>query len=197
MSIPAWEALPEWMQPPRPSGWEADDLDHAPDLPRHTELIDGALIFMVSPQRSWHARVVENVTRAIREQAPQGFDADREMTVRIDARTRPEPDVLAVTVPFDPDRTRYLPEEVALVVEVVSDESEDRDRGIKPFKYAQAGIRHYWRVEDEKGLPVVHVYELDETTRAYVATGIHRERLRVSVPFAIDIDLTALVPHKG
>ncbi|MGW3634553.1 Uma2 family endonuclease [Streptomyces sp. NPDC005122] len=195
MSTPAWDSLPAWMQPPRPSGWEADDLDQVPDLPRHTELIDGALIFMMSPQRSWHSRVVENVTVALRRQAPEGFDVDREMTVKLDKISRPEPDVLAVRVPFEPDRTRYLPEEVSLVVEVVSAESAGRDRVLKPFKYAQARIPFYWRVEDEKGLPVVHTYELDETTGAYVATGIHRERLTVSVPYDITIDLTSLVPR--
>ncbi|MFC9896182.1 hypothetical protein ACFVMC_21045 [Nocardia sp. NPDC127579] len=51
-------ALPDWFYPPRDSGWEAEDLDNVPELPRHTELIDGALILMVSPQRSWHDRVV-------------------------------------------------------------------------------------------------------------------------------------------
>ncbi|MGW6710613.1 Uma2 family endonuclease [Streptomyces sp. NPDC054956] len=182
------------MFPPRPSGWEADDLDHLPQAPRHTELIDGALIFMMSPQRSWHSRLVENLTFALRQAAPQGFEVEREMTVRLDRSSRPEPDVLVATVGYDPDRTRYLPEEVALVVEVVSDESADRDRSIKPFKYAQAGIPHFWRVEDEQGAPAVHVYELDSLTRSYVATGIHRARLKVPVPFAADIDLTVLTP---
>ncbi len=66
----AWDTLPPWMLPPRPSGWEADDLDNAPDLPRHTELIDGALIFMVSPQRSWHTRVVTRLTTMLDDQTP-------------------------------------------------------------------------------------------------------------------------------
>ncbi|WP_406191289.1 MULTISPECIES: Uma2 family endonuclease [unclassified Streptomyces] len=189
----AWDALPPWMLPPRPSGWEADDLDNAPDLPRHTELIDGALIFMMSPQRSWHARVVTRLTTALEDRAPDGFVIDREMTVKLNAKNRPEPDVLAVTVPYDPDRTRYLPDQVALAVEVVSDESADRDRSLKPVKYAQAGISHYWRIEEENGLPVVHTYELDDTTRAYVATGIYRARMKIAVPFVIDIDLTRLV----
>ncbi|MCC0097555.1 Uma2 family endonuclease [Streptomyces flavotricini] len=186
--------LPEWMLPPRPSGWEADDLDHLPQAPRHTELIDGALIFMMSPQRSWHARLVENLTFSLRKAAPEGIEIEREMTVRLDKRSRPEPDVLAATAAYDPDRTRYLPDEVVLVVEVVSEESADRDRSIKPFKYAQAGIPHLWRVEDEQGEPVVHVYELDTVTRTYVPTGIHRDRLKVAVPFPVDVDLGTLTP---
>ncbi|MGA4841813.1 Uma2 family endonuclease [Streptomyces sp. G45] len=190
----AWEELPLWMRPPRESGWEADDLDHVPDLPRHTELIDGALVFRMSPRRSAHARIVENLTFALRRAAGAAYEVEREMTVRIDKLTRPEPDILAATVPYDPDRTRFLPEEVALIVEVVSPESAHRDRTVKPMKYAEAGIPHYWRVEEESGLPVAHVYELDETTRWYVATGIHRDRLKVAVPFPVDLDLAALAP---
>ncbi|MFK0122190.1 HEAT repeat domain-containing protein [Streptomyces nigra] len=34
-------ALPDWMRPPREEGWSADDLDHLPEAPRHTELIAG------------------------------------------------------------------------------------------------------------------------------------------------------------
>lgn len=185
-------ALPEWLYPPRDSGWEADDLDAVPGLPRHTELIDGALIFMVSPQRSWHDRVIRRLTSALEDQAPQGHTVEAQMTIRLSVKSRPEPDVVVASVSYDPDRTRFLPEEVALVVEVVSDESQERDRETKPFKYARAGIPHFWRVEEEHGLPVVHSYELDETTRAYVATGIHRERIKTSVPFGIDIDLARL-----
>ncbi|MFJ9541290.1 Uma2 family endonuclease [Streptomyces sp. NPDC101225] len=135
--------LPDWLTPPRPSGWEADDLDHLPQAPRHTELIDGALIS---------------------------------------------------TTAYDPDRTWYAPEDVSLVVEVVSEESADRDRSLKPFKYGQAKTAHFWRVEDEAGAPVVHTYELDSMTSSYVPTGIHRGRLKISVPFPLDIDLDVLVP---
>jgi Uma2 family endonuclease len=61
----------------------------------------------------------------------------------------------------DATRTWVRSDEVVLVVEVASEESEERDRGTKPVKYAQAGIRHFWRVEQEGDEPVVHVYELD------------------------------------
>ncbi|MFD7919140.1 Uma2 family endonuclease [Streptomyces sp. NPDC059740] len=184
------------MIPPRPSGWEADDLDHLPQAPRHTELIDGALIFMMSPQRSWHSRLVENLTFVLRQAAPEGFEAEREMTVRLDRKSRPEPDVLVATAPFEPERTWYAPEDVALVVEVVSEESAHRDRSLKPFKYAQARIPHFWRVEDESGAPVVHTYELDAMTCSYVPTGIHRGRLVTAVPFPLDVALASLVPGR-
>lgn len=190
-------ALPDWMLPPRPEGWFAEDLDRLPEAPRHTELIDGALVFMMSPQRSWHGRLVTALTVALAAQAPEGTEVDREMTIRLDARNRPEPDLLVTTVPYDPDRTWYAPDDVQLVLEVVSPESAHRDRTVKLRKYAEAGIPHYWCVEDEDGAPVVHVYELDGPTRSYVATGIFRGSLQRPVPFEISLDLRKLVPPRN
>jgi Uma2 family endonuclease len=92
----------------------------------------------------------------------------------------------------DATRTWYRPEEIVLVVEIVSEESEERDRLTKPLKYAHAGIRHFWRVEKDRDQPVVYVYELDTVTGAYVATGIYHQQLKVPLPFPMDIDLTTL-----
>src|SRR3954447_20193814 len=96
-------ALPDWMRPPRAEGWLADDLDRLPEAPRHTELIDGALVFMMSPQRSWHGRVVTALTVQLAAAAPDGFEVEREMTIRLDDRNRPEPDLLVSTTAYDPD----------------------------------------------------------------------------------------------
>jgi Uma2 family endonuclease len=189
-------AVPEWMRPPRPEGWYADDLDHLPEAPRHTELIDGTLVFRMFPQRCWHARLVTALVRSLAEQAPAGIEVELEMTIRLDERNRPEPDLLVTTAPYDPDCTFYTPDQVLLAVEVVSPESAHRDRNVKLRKYAEAGIANYWRVEDEDGSPVVHAYELDEPTRSYVPTGIHRHELRTTTPFAIKVDLDGLVPGR-
>lgn len=78
---------------------------------------------------------------------------------------------------------------VRLVVEIVSPESTDRDRNLKALEYADAGIPHFWRIEDEDGIATVHVYELDIVTSRYVPTGIHRKRLNLAVPFEMTIDL--------
>jgi Uma2 family endonuclease len=189
-------ALPEWMRPPRPEGWFAEDLDRLPEAPRHTELIDGALVFMMSPQRSWHGRLVTALVLSLSEQAPAGIEVEREMTIRLDDRNRPEPDLLVTTAPYDPDRTWYAPSEVLLVVEVVSPESAHRDRTVKLRKYAEAGITHYWRLEEEDEIPVAHTYELDAPTRSYAPTGIHRHQLRNPAPFPIDLDLDKLIPSR-
>lgn len=190
-------ALPDWMRPPRAEGWFAEDLDRLPEAPRHTELIDGALVFMMSPQRSWHGRLVTALTTALMAQAPRGLEVEREMTIRLDKRNRPEPDLLVTSSPYDPDRTWYAPEEVLLVVEVVSPESAHRDRTVKLRKYAEAGIRHYWCIEEDVASPVVHVYEVDEPTKTYAPAGIFRGPLHRDVPFEIDLELQSLVPTRN
>ncbi|GII29551.1 hypothetical protein Pmi06nite_29930 [Planotetraspora mira] len=38
----------------------------------------------------------------------------------------------------------------------------------------------------------MYVYELDPATGAYALMGIHHDKLRLSVPFEIDIDLTEI-----
>ncbi|GAA4902465.1 Uma2 family endonuclease [Streptomyces coeruleoprunus] len=182
--------------PPRTEGWFAEDLDRLPQAPRHTELIDGDLVFMVWPQRWWHGHLVTMLTVALMEQAPADVRVGREMTIKLDERNRPEPDLPVTTAAFDGDRTWSAPEEVQLVVEVVSPESAHRDRTVKLRKYAEAGIPHYWCIEDEDGAPVVHVYELDRPTRAYAPAGIFRDSLTRPVPFPISLEPAKLAPPR-
>ncbi|MEV3978903.1 Uma2 family endonuclease [Nonomuraea sp. NPDC049758] len=47
-------------------------------------------------------------------------------------------------------------------------------------------------VRDDGGEPVVRVYERDPTTRAYALTGIHHHRLKLTVPFHLDVDLSRI-----
>ncbi|MGW0864301.1 Uma2 family endonuclease [Streptomyces koelreuteriae] len=182
----------EWPRPPE-GGWTADDLDELPNLPPHTELIDGSLVFM-SPQTEFHMRVLRLLEHRLLDQVPDDWDVFREFTVKLSERDRPEPDVMVIRADADrgPRKTRVHPDDVILAVEIVSEESEERDRELKPRKYAKAGIRHYWRVEETGGLPVVYVYELDPATRAYVPGGIFHDKLELTVPFLLAIDLTAI-----
>ena len=181
-----------WPQPPV-GGYHAEDLDRLPHLPPHTELIDGSLVF-VSPQTKFHMRAVRLLEHSLLQTAPPELEVVREMTVTLGPRNRPEPDVMVVSANADtgPRQTSYRPDDVLLAVEVVSEDSEERDRDAKPRKYAAAGIAHYWRVENDDGRPVVYVFELEPATRTYAVTGIHREQLKLTVPFGVDIDLTAI-----
>ncbi|MFE0808090.1 Uma2 family endonuclease [Streptomyces sp. NPDC058794] len=183
-----------WPVPP-PAGYTVDDLFTLPNLPPHTELIDGSLVF-VSPQRRFHANVIDLLVWGLRAGLPAEFKVSREMTTILDRRNGPEPDVSIVRAEAvtGPTQTSYLAEDVLLAVEVVSPDSESRDRTTKPQKYAAAGIPNFWRVEQggTDGRPVIHVYELDPMTKAYVHMGMHRDQIKVEKPYVIDIDLTAI-----
>ncbi|WP_204060906.1 Uma2 family endonuclease [Microbispora corallina] len=184
--------LPDWVFPP-PEGFTAADLDHLPQLPAHTELIDGSLVF-VSPQASFHTRAVDLLTEGLRRHLPTGFRVRREMSVVLGLRQRPEPDVSVIQAEAEhgPDQTAYDAADVLMTVEVVSPDSEERDRRRMPQLYAEAGIAHFWRVENQAGRPTVYVYELDPATGTYALTGIHHDRLKLTVPFDVDIDLTEI-----
>ncbi|MFI9156931.1 Uma2 family endonuclease [Kitasatospora aureofaciens] len=187
------EQYPDWLRPPV-GGYTAEDLDRLLDLPPHTELIDGSLIF-VSPQTIFHMSTLRILEWALVKAVPSGWAVWREMTVTLNRRNRLEPDLLVVdkkanTGPKGRKGTSCQPEDVLLAVEVVSEESQERDRDTKPRKYAAAGIAHFWRVEDDdEGQPVVYVYELDPATRAYGLTGIYHKQLKVDRPFPLEVDL--------
>jgi Uma2 family endonuclease len=188
------EPLPSWFFPSL-DGWYADDLDRLPPgAPRHIELIDGALVLM-APQSAFHMRVMHALLGLLDEQAPAELEVATEMTVRLGPRQRPQPDLSVVdSAVLDQGRVTWLrPEDVRLVIEVVSPESEIRDRKRKPQLYAEAGICHFWRVEEgDDGLPVVFVYELDPASQSYIGTGVYRDELSVSVPFPITIRVNTL-----
>lgn len=178
-------------------GWTADDLDTLPNLPPHTELIDGSLVFPC-PQTYFHARAISFFEERLRDAAPSGTDTISRFTIDIDQLNRPEPDVIVVPeeVIRDMDQTRLPGDAVLLVVEVVSEDSLTCDRETKPVKYARATIPHYWRVENHNGRAVVYVFEREPATGAYTSTGIFHDRMKVSVPFPVDLDLTAITPRR-
>ncbi|MFI9506038.1 Uma2 family endonuclease [Nocardia sp. NPDC052566] len=190
------QPLPDWVIPPL-GGFTVDDFLELRGLPKHTELIDGSLIF-VSPQEKWHSRVVSLFWRELDRQVPEQLRADREMAVRLGNRQMPEPDVVVVTAEAagrtDPS-TYYFAEDVVLAVEAVSPDSEERDRDTKPRRYAKAGISHYWRIERRDADAVVYAYELDPATNCYGPVGIFHDTLRINVPFPVEIDLSGIWPR--
>ncbi|MCQ4082605.1 Uma2 family endonuclease [Streptomyces sp. RB6PN25] len=191
---PLTTAAARWPVPP-PDGYTVDDLFTLPDLPSHTELIDGSLVF-VSPQRTFHSISIDLLVNGLRRTVPPELRVRREMTVVIDKRNGPEPDICVVRAEAvaGQKQTHFQAADVLLAAEVVLPDSESRDRDTKPHKYAAAGIPHFWRVEmtGEDDRPVVYVYELDPLTKSYIFSGMHHTHLKLSAPFTIDIDLTEI-----
>lgn len=103
------------------------------------------------------------------------------------------PDVIVYTSAISDD-TVLRPEHCVLVVEVMSPGSITADQADKPAEYAAAGIEHFWRIErpNEGGLAVFR-YRLDPTTRIYASAGISTDKLTVTDPFLISVDLGGLV----
>jgi Uma2 family endonuclease len=187
------ESASGWHMPPA-EAYTADDLDQIPDLPPHAELIDGSVV-IVSPQKRLHMKTLRLFENKLTTLAPRDrFLVSREMSVVLNAKQRPEPDLIIIhaDAEIDDDATWYPADAVVLAVEVVSPESETRDRLRKPQLYAEAGIPFFWRVEAPEGKLVVYVHERDPATGTYVSLGVFRERLVLPVPFDIDIDLTEI-----
>ena len=140
--------------------------------------------------------MIDLLVHALRSTEPPELRTVREMTVVLDKSNGPEPDVSVVRSEALTDvvQTGFQVADVLLAVEVVSPDSESRDRDTKPHKYAAAGIPHFWLVEMEgpDRQAVIEVFELSAETRTYVRTGTYRDQLKLSAPFDIVVDLTAV-----
>ncbi len=168
-------------------GWTLDNL---PDnLPKHTELIRGVLV--VSPPKAWHMGVVGVLWWHLRSQAPAEFEVMREMAVKRSQRSAPEPDLSIIRAEaYSRQKSIFSPEDFVMAAEVISPESEERDREDKPIIYAAMGIPTFWLIEcgpDEA--PIVHEHEL--YGGAYRLMRTHIGRLKTQIPFTIDIALEA------
>ena len=75
---------------------------------------------------------------------------------------------------------------------MVSPESRDRDRKRKPGLYAEAGIRHFWLVENDQYKPILQTYMLDTVATTYRQTGIHEGAFKLDVPYPVEIDFSEL-----
>lgn len=181
-----------WPIPPE-GGYTAADLDTLPDLPRHTELIDGSLVF-ASPQASFHSHVLHILVSSPRRTAPHKLRVRREMTVTLDRDQRPEPDLVVVHADavHGLEQTTFARGDVFLAAEVVSPESRTRDRKRKPTLYAEAGIEHFWLVENENEKPILHSFRRNPIKPEYEKTGTFEGAFKLDSPYPIEIDFGEL-----
>lgn len=114
------------------------------------------------------------------------------MTITLDDDQRPEPDLLVLhaNAVRDLRQTTFVPSDVVLAAEVVSPESRSRDRKRKPMLYAEAGIEHFWLIENERGKPVLHTHLLNESSDGYDKTGRYEGIAKISEPFPLEIDFS-------
>jgi Uma2 family endonuclease len=150
-----------------------DDVAYLADQdPDHRyELQEGNLLVM-PPADDEHAEMIMRVGAWL----IAGGHAGRVLAtpgVRVGTSGR-SPDVAVRRAPRA-GRTVWIdPVDLLLVVEIVSPGSVELDRYLKPVEYAQAGVRHFWRVERD-GPATVHMFGLGvgpDGGPIYVSRGV-------------------------
>jgi Uma2 family endonuclease len=179
-----------------------DDLYELPDDGLRHELVDGVLI-VVPPPGEDHQDASYQLHRLLDDAALVAGSTVRiweavGVTLAEDQCLIPD---LVVARPSATERRRGLrPTDVLLAVEIVSPGSRTRDRSVKPYLYAEAGIPYFWRIETAsyrgrtKELPVVVAHELVGLGEyKVVATVGAGEVFRIEEPFPIAFDPASLL----
>lgn len=115
----------------------------------YAELVDGVVIQM-SPVELQHdaiSRFLENLFEAYLTLAGGGLVLQAPVVMKMGTKSR-EPDLM-VLLPEQIAKAKrtYVDGAADLVVEIVSTESVERDRGDKFIEYEQAGVKEYWIID--------------------------------------------------
>ncbi|TDC84860.1 Uma2 family endonuclease [Micromonospora sp. KC606] len=180
---------------PPPGEWTTDDLDRLPDDGRRRpELLDGNLLMSPSPTRL-HQSIAGRLMAALEETCPADLDVTQGVEVRISRRRSFIPDLLVTELDASVrNPSQYRPNEVLLVVEIVSEGSRSIDRVLKPALYAEADIPYFWRIETEAGI-VVHAHKLDPVKQVYVEQARMTDGILLPEPWEMDIPLARITPR--
>jgi Uma2 family endonuclease len=145
---PTWELALNY---PRQGEWTEDEYLSL-DTNRLVEFTDGVLEFLPMPKPS-HARLSRFISDLLR-----GYVASKSLgdvfwapfSIRISPTKLREPDIVYLCHDRIP-RDDVPPSGADLVVEVVSEGTQNRDRDlrVKRQEYASAGIPEYWIVDPE------------------------------------------------
>ncbi|WP_344590622.1 Uma2 family endonuclease [Actinomadura vinacea] len=186
-------ALPEWMLSLPDEGITAEQYDRMPvEDCRNIEIVDGSIV--VSPAATpRHNEIAMELAHALKRAAPPPWRATIDSDLRISEvpLTNRRPDVLVYR--GDPRNRPVLPGDALLAVEIMSTGSVSTDRFSKPVEYAQAGIPHYWRLEENSSGLTTYTFALNPASREYSETGAYHGALKTEQPFPFDIDLPALL----
>ena len=152
---------------PRPLGWTYAEFARLPDDGNRYEVIAGELY--VTPSPRWiHQRVAFRlgflIERFLEEHGFGGFLSTGPIDVLFGEGDYLAPDLVFVRQEREAIvKPRGIEAAPDLVVEVVSDSTARRDRGIKRERYAHFGVPEYWVVDVEAQR--VEVYRLNEPPR--------------------------------
>ncbi|MGH3921117.1 MAG: Uma2 family endonuclease [Pseudonocardiaceae bacterium] len=170
--------------------WTERDYLALPEDRRRIELLDGGLL--VSPAAGGrHQRLSFQLCYALGLAAPNWVEVLEAINVRVAPGRILIPDLVVVTNP-GLDLTVWDPDDVAMVVEIVSPGSIAADRAIKPQLYSAAGIEHYLRIELSSPGPSSVAYRLQRGHYVELASSRSGQLLCLAEPFPVELDLAEL-----
>ncbi|MFY1574942.1 Uma2 family endonuclease [Verrucosispora sp. WMMD703] len=178
--------------PPERSEWTVDDLGELPqDLPY--ELVNGRLI--VPSPTALHQDLCVELLLALEGNCPPDYLVSIDLSMRIDRRNEPRPDVVAIRREHA-NRSPVPVEDALLAVEVIPPTSTFRDLYDKAKVYAHAGVRSYWVVDPLHEKMTLTEYTLSPSGDYEVAA--HTEDLFVTErPWKVSVDLPALTVRRA
>ncbi len=177
--------------PPRPL--TVDDLLERPEDGWRYELVDGSLI-MSPPPTMRHDTANSELLEAVMDAARPTYKVRKtDIGIHLDDGTYFIPDIVVLRTDADLSGPGFRPQDVVLVVEVVSPTNAANDLVLKRHVYARHGIRHYWLL-DSRGELRMTVLELDGSGTQYaVAHEIeHGQSVTLEKPFGITLAPKAL-----
>ena len=167
-------------------GWTVDDLPHD-GYRRLYELVDGALL-VTPPPSVRHDEAAAALSLILRAAATSEQRVLTARGVYFDRRNYRVPDVVVYHCRASV-RDSVTAADVHLVVEVTSPGNASTDRVTKPAQYAAAGIPHFWRLELDPLLLVVHRLAGD----AYEVVGRFDDEVVLDEPVPVSFRLASLL----
>lgn len=158
---------------------------------RRMELVEGALLMVPSPDLL-HQTLARELLIAFYNSLPPELNVVAELDVRLGSEFRLPDLVVYNRSAVSKTAKNLLPDQVALVVEVVSPSSQRRDYLAKMHDYAQAGIPYYWIVDRCEDTTVSCYRNTPSHTYAQYASAAGTETLVVSEPFSFSVVPAAL-----
>jgi len=173
----------------RLASYTIEDVLALPDDAPRVELLDGVMLVTPSPTAG-HQQIGNLLWHWLRGHAPTDVEPLTTIGVTVTAKDTFEPDVALLRRPVNMGRHLFGPEQVVLVVEVVSPGTKRRDRLSKPPGYAAAGIQHFWRIEQDP----VHVFAYELVEGSYKLVADATDELVLERPFDIRLPIRDITP---
>jgi len=168
---------------------EAEFLDLG-ETPDRVELFDGSLVVSPSPTPT-HQRVSVRLYNVLEPVASEtGLQVYLAVNLRVKTNRLTIPDLVIVR-PIDADELVVDASSVELVCEITSPSNAATDRVTKMHYYAEAGIPSYLLLEPRPTLRT-KLFRLVDGHYVVAGEGSAEQVLRMTEPFAVDIDVAAL-----